>query len=96
MKLRTDHWSIDQLLKYLDKLGQRVSFVIKSKEIACVSGYSKALIITPYAKPDCCCQVVTRKITLPILNKILMSEYVFTIKEVRERVHHSSVIETLI
>lgn len=31
MKLRTDHWSIDQLLKYLDRLGKRVSFVVESK-----------------------------------------------------------------
>ncbi len=34
MKLRTDHWSVDQLLKYLDKLGKKVSFIIKSKEVA--------------------------------------------------------------
>lgn len=34
MKLRTDHWSIDQILKYLDKLGKRVSFVIEPKAVA--------------------------------------------------------------
>jgi predicted XRE-type DNA-binding protein len=34
MKLRTDHWSIDQLLKYLYKLGRRVSFVIQKERAA--------------------------------------------------------------
>jgi predicted XRE-type DNA-binding protein len=34
MKLRSDHWSVDQLLKYLDKLGKRVSFIIESKKAA--------------------------------------------------------------
>ena len=34
MKLRTDHWSIDQLLKYLYKLGRRVSFVIEKERAA--------------------------------------------------------------
>jgi predicted XRE-type DNA-binding protein len=31
MKLRSEHWSIDQLVKYMDKLGRRVSFVIELK-----------------------------------------------------------------
>jgi predicted XRE-type DNA-binding protein len=31
MKMRLEHYSIDQLLKYLNKLGRRVSFVIEKK-----------------------------------------------------------------
>ncbi len=30
-KMKIDHYSIDMLLKYLDKLGQKVSFVIEPK-----------------------------------------------------------------
>jgi predicted XRE-type DNA-binding protein len=32
MKTKIDHYSIDLLLKYLDKLGRRISFVIKRKD----------------------------------------------------------------
>jgi predicted XRE-type DNA-binding protein len=32
MSMRINHYSIDLLVKYLDKLGKRVSFVIEAKE----------------------------------------------------------------
>jgi predicted XRE-type DNA-binding protein len=31
MKMRLDHYSIDLLIKYLDKLGRRVSLVVEKK-----------------------------------------------------------------
>jgi predicted XRE-type DNA-binding protein len=31
MKMRIEHYSVDMLLKYLDKLGWQVSFVLKKK-----------------------------------------------------------------